>query len=158
MAPLTAAAFNGNERLAKMLLEGGARQGGVDATGKTAMVYAAAKGFADVVGLLLDSGVEVDARYGNGLTAIMWAAGHSNDVPAREGVETVELLLSRSAEVDLADDRGRTALMIAAERGHAEIVARLLAAGADSLARDKEGLSALDLASEPAVRQALDGS
>ena len=94
---------------------------------------------------------------GNGLTALMWAAGHSNEVPVGEGVETVALLLSRGAGVDLADDRGRTALMIAAERGHAEIVARLLAAGADFSALDKEGLSALDLASEPSVRRALGG-
>jgi ankyrin repeat protein len=115
----------------------------VDATGKTAIVYAAAKGFPDVVDLLLESGVEVDARYGNGLTALMWAAGHSNEVPVGEGVETVELLLARGAGVDLADDRGRTALMIAAERGHAEIVASLLATG--------------DLASEAAVRKALGG-
>lgn len=157
VAPLTAAAFNGNERLVKMLLEAGARQQGLDATGKTAMVYAAAKGFADVVALLLDAGAEIDGRYGNRLTALMWAAGHSNEVPVGEGLETVELLLSLGAGFDLTDDRGRTALMIAAERGHAEIVASLLAAGADPSARDKEGQSALDLASDTAVRQALGG-
>ena len=99
----------------------------------------------------------VDARYGNALTALMWAAGHSNDVPAREGLETVELLLTRGAGVDLADDRGRTALMIAAQRGHAEVVARLLAAGADPAVRDHDGRTALDLASGSAVRQALGG-
>jgi ankyrin repeat protein len=47
--------------------------------------------------------------------------------------------------------------MIAAERGHAEIVASLLATGADPAARDLEGRSALDLASEAAVRKALGG-
>jgi len=157
VAPLAAAAFNGNERAVKMLLEAGAAPQERDATGKGAVVYAAAKGFAPVVRLLLDAGVEVDARYGNELTALMWAAGHSNDVPATEGLETVELLLSRGVGVDLVDDRGRTALMIAAERGHPEIVARLLQAGADPSARDNGGLTALDFASDPAVRRALGG-
>lgn len=157
VAPLAAAAFNGNERAVKMLLEAGAAPQEREATGKGAVVYAAAKGFAAVVRLLLDAGVEVDARYGNQLTALMWAAGHSNDVPAIEGLETVELLLSRGAGVDLVDDRGRTALMIAAERGHPEIVARLLQAGADPSARDNGGLTAIDFASDPAVRRALGG-
>ena len=108
--------------------------------------------------LLLNAGAHVDGRYGNDLTALMWAAGHSNDVPFSEGVETVGLLLSRGAGFDLADDRGRTALMMAAERGHAEIVTHLLSAGANLLARDDEGRSALDLASDASVRQALGGS
>ena len=61
----------------------------------------------------------------------MWAAGHTNDTPAADGLATVELLLGAGAPVAPADNRGRTALMIAAERDHPEIVARLLAAGAD---------------------------
>jgi ankyrin repeat protein len=158
VAPLTAAAFNGNERMVTMLLEAGAAPRQQDVTGKGAIVYAAAKGFASVVEMLLVAGVEVDAVYGNDLTALMWAAGHSNDVPASEGLETVELLLSHGAGTAFADNRGRTALMIAAERGHREIVARLLAAGADPSVRDKDGHTALDLASDTAVRQALGGS
>jgi ankyrin repeat protein len=53
------------------------------------------------------------------------------------------------------DDRGRTALMIAAERGHPAIVEYLLERGADPTLRDKQGKSVVDLAADPAVRDAL---
>jgi ankyrin repeat protein len=45
--------------------------------------------------------------------------------------------------------------MIAAERGHAEIAAWLVAHGADPSLADKEGKTALDLAATPAVQQTL---
>ena len=45
------------------------------------MVYAAARGYGRMVGALLDAGVDVNARYGNALTALIWAAGHTNDAP-----------------------------------------------------------------------------
>ncbi len=155
VAPLAAAAFNGNDRLVKLLLDSGADPGTVDATGKAPMVYATAKGFAGIAAKLLEVGVDVNVRYGNDLTALMWAAGHSNDVPVGEGMDTVNLLLDRRARTGLADNRGRTALMIAAERGHAEIVARLIEAGADPQTRDKDGKDARDLASSEAVQRAL---
>lgn len=155
VAPLAAAAFNGNDRLVKLLLDSGADPGTVDATGKAPMVYATAKGFAGIAAKLLEVGVDVNVRYGNDLTALMWAAGHSNDVPVGEGLDTVNLLLDRRARTGLADNRGRTALMIAAERGHAEIVSRLIDAGADARTRDKDGKDARDLASSEAVQRAL---
>ncbi len=43
------------------------------------MVYAAGKGYPDIVAKLLDAGLDVDGRYDHDLTALMWAAGHSND-------------------------------------------------------------------------------
>ena len=119
------------------------------------MVYAAGKGFTDIAEMLLDAGVEVNARYGNGLTALMWAAGHTNDVPVREGEETVRRLLDRGADIALTDDRGWTALMIAAERGHKEIVTLLLSAGADPKARGLNGETAAALAGDPATRALL---
>ena len=85
----------------------------------------------------------------------MWAAGHANIVPVADGLATVELLVGRGADLDRADDRGRTALMIAAERGHAEIVAWLVAHGADADLADREGKKAADLAASPAVVDAL---
>jgi ankyrin repeat protein len=155
VTPLIAAVFGGHDAIVRSLLEAGADAHAVDATGKGPVVYAAARGFASLVKLLLEAGVDVNRRYGNDLTALMWAAGYANDVPLADGLETVELLLGRGARQDLADNRGRTALMIAAERGHAEVVARLIAAGADRSARDKDGRTALDLAASEAVRLAL---
>ena len=85
-----------------------------------------ARGFTAIVKRLLDAGVDVNQRYGNALTLLIWAAGHANDVPEKDGVATVELILARGAQLDAADDRGRTALMTAAEQGHGAVVRRLV--------------------------------
>lgn len=155
VTPLSAAAFNGNARILDLLLRHGADPTEWDKTGKGPILYAAARGFAPMVARLLGAGVDPNEPYGHGLTALMWAAGHANDVPEADGVETVRLLLDRGADVRGSDDRGRTALMIAAERGHASIVGELLKRGADLTAVDKAGKTAVDLAADQRVRDAL---
>jgi len=129
----------------------------VDATGKTPLIYAAARGFALVVRRLLDAGADTKARYGNDLTALMWAAGHEDGVGAAAAVAVVELLVARGAVIDAADNRGRTALMIAAERGDAAVVETLILRGADRALRDMAGKTARDLAASDAVRETLAG-
>jgi ankyrin repeat protein len=164
LTPLASAAFKGNDRIVEQLLSRIADPAGradpadpnvVDATGKAAMTYAAARGFAGIVRRLLDAGVDAKFRYGNELTALMWAAGHEDGVGVHAAESTVDLLLSRGAQVDAIDDRGRTALMMAAELGHAEIVEMLIGRGADQSVRDKSGKTALDLAADESVRRAL---
>ena len=155
VSPLAAAAFRGNDRIVELLLARGADPDHVDTTGKAPIVYAAARGFALVVRRLLDAGVDARARYGNDLTALMWAAGHEDGVGAAAAVAAIDLLIERGATVDAADNRGRTALMIAAERGDAVAVETLMMHGADRNLRDKRGKSALDLAGNVAVREKL---
>jgi ankyrin repeat protein len=157
VSPLAAAAFRGNDRIVELLLARGAAPDHVDATGKTPMIYAAARGFAQVVRRLLDAGVDARARYGNDLTALMWAAGHEDGVGAAAAGDVTALLIAHGAIIDAADNRGRTAVMIAAERGNAAMVERLLARGADRTLRDKAGNTARDLAANDAVRAKLDG-
>lgn len=157
VTPLAAAAFNGNRKLVSVLLDHGVDPDVADRSGKGPIVYAAARGFTGIVDALLDAGVDVNRRYEHGLTALMWAAGHADDVPEAEGVATVRLLVERGAGIDLADDRGRTALMIAAQRGHPEVVRYLLGQGADASLRDAEGAAVVDLAEGDAVRTALQG-
>ena len=155
VTPLEAAAFNGSERIVDALLKRGADPRHVDRTGKSAIVYAAARGFTSLVGRLVAAGVDTNTRYGNDLTVLMWAAGHTNDVPDSEGIATVTLLLDKGAHIDDQDNRGRTALMIAAELGHRGAVETLLARGADSTLKDKEGKSARDLAANDEIKLAL---
>jgi ankyrin repeat protein len=164
LTPLAAAAFKGNDRIVEQLLAQIAGPAGradsadpnvVDATGKAAMTYAAARGFAGIVRRLLDAGVDARFRYGNELTALMWGAGHEDGVGVHAAESVVDLLLSRGAQIDAIDDRGRTALMMAAELGHAEIVEMLIGRGADKTVRDKSGKSALDLAADESVRRTL---
>jgi uncharacterized protein len=155
VTPLAAAAFKGNDRIVEQLLARAADPNVVDATGKAAMTYAAARGFLAIVRRLLDAGVDARFRYGNDLTALMWAAGHEDGVGAQAAQGVVDLLLSRGAALDAMDDRGRTPLMTAAELGHAELVAMLIGRGADQSLRDKSGKTALDLAANESVRRTL---
>jgi uncharacterized protein len=155
VSPLAAAAFRGNDRIVELLLARGAAADHVDATGKTPVVYASARGFALVVRRLLDAGVDAKARYGNDLTALMWAAGHDDGVGAGAAVEVAELLLERGAEIDAADNRGRTALMMAAERGDTAMAATLIAHGASRALRDKSGKTACDFTTNETLRDAL---
>ena len=110
-----------------------------------------------MVARLLDAGVDPNMAYGNGLTALMWAAGHTDDATVGDGLTTARVLLDRDAKVELTDDRGRDALMIAAERGHAEMVRLLIERGADPKRADGEGNTALTLAANESVRDAVEG-
>ena len=107
------------------------------------------------MGLLLDKGIDVNRPYGNDLTALMWAAGYSNDAPPGEALKTVGLLLRRGAMTNLRDNRGWTALMIAAHMGHAEMIAPLIEAGAGIDIKNKQGKTARDLARAQAKENVL---
>ena len=155
VTPLIAAAFKGNDRIFETLLAHGADVNAIDETGKSAMVYAAARGFDDIVKRLLDASVTAQQRYGNDLTALMWAAGHDEGVGAAAVGRVVDLLLTHGAIIDDADNRGRTALMIAASLGDPAVIDILLQHGADRGLKDKEGKTALDLAPNTEVRAKL---
>lgn len=158
ITPLAAASYNGNRRMVQMLLDAGAEADKPDGTGKPPVIYAAAKGYSKIVALFLEAGVPADIRDGNDLTPLMWAAGHPNDVPDTEALETIKVLLDGQADIDLKDNRGRTALMISAARGHAKVVAALIEAGADRSATDNDGKTAADLtpADKPDIRALLE--
>jgi len=119
------------------------------------MTYAAARGFDNVVQRLLDAGVDPRARYGNDLTALMWAAGHDEGVGSQASARVIDLLLSHGANLDDADNRGRTALMIAASLGYADVVNVLVHRGANRAKMDRDGKTAFDLAANSTVREKL---
>ncbi len=155
MTPLIAATFTGKKSVVDMLLENGADPTAVDTSGKGPLVYAAGKGYRKIAETLLATGtIDVNKSYGNHLTALMWAAGHGNDVPEKEGLEIAALLVDKGAKIDMIDNRGRTALSIAASRGHTKMVQYLLDNGAKNI-RDGQNLSAEDLASNESVKQVL---
>jgi len=147
--PLSVAAFKGNDRIVEQLLSRHADPNIVDLTGQAAMTHAAVRGFAEVVGRLLGAGVDAKQRYGNGVTALMWAANYEDGVGVRAAETVVDLLLEGGAEIDAVDDRGRTALMMAAEIGHAELVDILIKRGADHKMRDPASLIGVDTALAP---------
>ena len=63
-----------------------------DALRGTALMYAAAKGAADTVSLLLEAGADIEIRNKHGRNALMEAARGGNE-------HVVELLLNHGAEV-----------------------------------------------------------
>lgn len=80
------------------------------------IALAASVGQADKVTALLAQGVNPDARYSNGRTALMIAAAAGH-------YETVRRLLSGGATKDLKDNDGKTALDLARDNKHADLVA-----------------------------------
>ena len=73
---------------------------------------------------LLQQGADVDARQGDGSTALHWAS-------YRDHTETAALLIRAGSEVDAANDLGVTPLWAACENGSSAMVETLLEAGAD---------------------------
>ena len=122
-----AAAFNGNTALLDLLIAKGADPNAVDATGKTAIVYAASRGFTHAVARLIEAGVTVNRTYGHGLTALMWAAGYADGAGTDDIREVIALLLTHGASPDARDDRGKSAVEIARDLGHREIADYLAA-------------------------------
>ncbi|OAF13853.1 hypothetical protein AYJ54_43290 [Bradyrhizobium centrolobii] len=155
ISPVAAAAYAGSDAIVEMLLAHGADERAPDETGKPPIVYAAARAKLDIVKRLLARNIEVNARYANDLTLLMWAVGADEKVAEADALKVVAHLLDVGAHIDDRDSRGRTALMIAAEGGRAEIVNLLLARGADASLKDNAGNRAADLTTVSLLRERL---
>ena len=90
----------------------------------------------EAVRALLKQRVDVDAKRGDGLTALA-AAVHLDDA------DTVDLLIGAGANVNAANDLSITPLMLATTNGNAAIVERLLKAKADPHAARPTGETAM---------------
>ena len=139
LSPLGVACSAGNWRLARFLLERGAKT--EPPGGQPVLLAAAATEEDDAAGvqLLLRHKARIDALDAGGRSALHGAAlaGHAG---------ICETLLDAGARVDAADAEGRTPLLDAARATRAEALEALLAARADPLVRDAGGAGALHLA------------
>jgi ankyrin repeat protein len=174
VTPLGIACASGNWRLARFLLERGAKPEPAGAS--PALLAAAGTEEDDVAGvqLLLKHKAKADARDARSRGALHEAArcGHVEivgtllaagaDVQARDvdgrspwleaarggHLEVLERLLMHRPEVALVDHDGRDALMhaSAAEQGDPALIKRLLELGLDPARRDNDGKRAADLA------------
>ncbi|KAL4657022.1 ankyrin repeat domain-containing protein 50-like [Arapaima gigas] len=112
-----------------------------DAEGRTALHVASWKGDLEGVALLLHHGADPNAQDEEGRTPLHSAAWRGHSAAARL------LLEGRGALVDLAcHQQGATALCIAAQEGHAGVVAVLLEKGADPDHMDQYGRSPVKVA------------
>ncbi|TCT25151.1 ankyrin repeat domain-containing protein [Thermomonas haemolytica] len=139
VSPLGSACLAGNWRLARFLLERGARP--EPPGGQPALLCAAAGEDDDAAGvqLLLRHKARANARDGRGRSALHEAA-------ALDHVEICRVLLEAGAEVDARDAQGRTPLLEAVRGGAVRALEALLAAGANVHAQDAAGANALHLA------------
>ncbi|MDQ2703054.1 MAG: ankyrin repeat domain-containing protein [Pseudomonadota bacterium] len=137
LTPLGIACASGNWRLARFMLERGAKAQSDEGT--PALIAAASVEEDDAAGvqLLLKHKARVDARDAAGRSALHEAAfaGH---------VEIIQALLAAHAELDARDGEGRTPLIAAVAGGRLAAVEALAEAGADTAAVDNEGQGALD--------------
>jgi ankyrin repeat protein len=109
---------------------------------RTALIAAACNGHAPLVGWLLVQGADPRRRESEGTHALDWAAQEGHQA-------VVDLLLGHDPGLlDLPGYGERTALIAAADNGHAELVALLLARGADVHRRRASGAHALDSAAQ----------
>lgn len=118
--------------------------------GATPFMRAARSADLEVMRLLLDKSADPKLANKDGLTALMLAAGvsYNDHILGTEGeaLEAVKLCASRGLDINAATDKGLTALHGAASRGANTIVKYLVESGAKLDAKDKKGLTPLDVA------------
>ena len=144
MTPAVAALAGGHFELAQVLHRNGSS---VDPQGRgelTPLHSAAYYRDLEMVQVLLDYRVDVNARSVNGYTPLNYALmGRYKD----QGPGVVRLLLDRGADPNLPKKDGSTPLHRASQLGEIEIVRLLVKHGASVEAQDERGKSPLDVAS-----------
>lgn len=172
-AALRRAARDGNAAKAKSLIARGARVDAADEDGWTPLLWAAAHGDREVVGVLLDAGanpgaVTTEKRQDALTLAAQWNRAEVVSYLIRRGASVnrrdtigwtplmwaslkgrtpvVAALLDGGAPIETLDAAGNTPLILAARQGRADTVKLLLARGARRGARDADGDSAAELA------------
>ncbi|KAL0612255.1 KN motif and ankyrin repeat domain-containing protein 3 [Plecturocebus cupreus] len=119
-----------------------------DGNGNTALHYSVSHGNLVIASLLLDTGVcEVNRQNRAGYSPLMLAALTSVG-REEEDMAVVQRLFCMGNVNAKASQTGQTALMLAISHGRKDMVAALLACGADVNAQDADGATALMCASE----------
>lgn len=144
--PLMQAAAEGDVARVRSLLAAGADANARDEEGATALMRAAHAGHLDAVRALVDAGADVDATDDRGWGALAKAV-YNADLD-RGFANVVEFLIERGANVEAPIGYGIRPLMLAAGYGEIAVVEALLAGGADVLARNEGGLTALMMVKE----------
>ena len=175
ITPLYLASKIGNLEIVRMLVRAGADVDSGNLVGRfNPLLIAAARGYVNIVDLLLDSGATADVCDSDGFTPFYFACqnGHvdvfkqfstsSVDEVYGANSETVlhvavsnqhtriiQLLLDRKANVNVCTTTGSTPLYLASKIGNLEIVRMLVRAGANVKSGNlEEGVTPLHVACE----------
>ena len=125
----------------RKLLAAGADCNVRNAAGATALMLAAHAGRLELVKLLIDAGAEVNAGDERGWGPLTKAV-YNADLD-RGFADVVQTLIDAGANVEAPIGYGVRPLMLAAGYGETAVAETLLRAGADVLARNEGGLTAL---------------
>ncbi len=139
------AVMAGDVQMAQALLDAGARLGdrmkilGLIMT--SPLAYATFNGDSSMVEYLIGRGANPNEVDDDGISVLSWAAINNQ-------LSIVQALLTRGAQVNHVDKFGMTPLLYAAsiDFGDTAVLEKLIAAGADLKAKNKQGLTALELA------------
>jgi len=112
---------------------------GINSALNLCLFNAAQQGYAQMVKILLKTGIDINQQDSLGFTALHWAAYYGHQA-------VVESLLANGANIGLASNTGTTALYLAALNGRQAVVELLLAHGANPNIADNNGMTALYLA------------
>ena len=138
------AVMAGDAQTAGVLLEAGARLGDrmkiLGRFAQSPLVYATTLD-SGMVEYLINKGASPNEMDDDKISVLGWATIANN-------VGAVQLLLARGAQVNHVDNFGMTPLLYGAsvDFGDTAVMEKLIAAGGDVSAKNKEGLRALDLA------------
>ena len=118
------AAWRGNIRSVKRLLNAGINVNQRNIEGYTPLMMASARGHTYIIRHLLNKGADARAksRPGNGQTALILAAGQPR-------TDAIRALISQS-NLNSRDRYGRSVLAVAAAAGHPNVIRTLIRAGA----------------------------
>lgn len=133
LTPLHWAAVNGDEAVARELLNNGAlydkESNRHHEEGRVPLHYAAMNGHKAVLGLLLKNGADVEAKDGNGRTPLHLAAENGQEA-------VVSMLLTNGTNIESLASYWQTPLLLAAPKGHTAVVRLLIENGAEVEAKD----------------------
>jgi len=137
------ATLNENLEMIQVLLNAGVDVDARDDNNTTALYHAAMTGNEAIFLTLMghSASASIIERNKNGSTLL-----HDISSSGHEGIVRllVDRLVNLNVDVDTLDNYQRTALYLAATNGHSAVVARLLAAGADSAGRSKPSSTSID--------------
>ena len=137
---LIIAAAHGHADAVEYLIDAGCDVDGVPENKVTALMYASASGFVDVMKVLIEKGkANLDVKHTNGGTALLEAATGGQ-------FEAMKILIENGAEVNFTDDDGVTPLMAIASQGNIEAQTLLLDSLKTKLS-DKELLEHINMLS-----------
>jgi thiosulfate/3-mercaptopyruvate sulfurtransferase len=105
----------------------------------TPLMRASFKGDLDIARKILAAGGKVELLNADGNNALWLAC-------VEKHLAIIDLLLDAGIDIDNRNDNGATALMYVSSSGRTDVVAHLLARGADIRPETLDGFSALDMA------------